>query len=46
VFVLPEHLDLKTLPLMENELYLLGTTDREKNGKGKKELIFSQDPLL
>ncbi len=31
VSVLPEHLDLKTLPLMKNELYLLGTMDREKN---------------
>lgn len=40
VSVLPEHLDLNTLPLMKNELYLVGTTDREKNGKGKKELIF------
>jgi DNA-binding transcriptional LysR family regulator len=46
VSVLPEHLDLNTLPLMKNELYLVGSTDREQNRKGKKELIFSHEPLL
>jgi DNA-binding transcriptional LysR family regulator len=44
--VLPDHLDLDTLPLMKNELYLVGSSDREKNRKGKKELIFSEEPLL
>jgi hypothetical protein len=42
VSVLPEHLDLNTLPLMKNKLSLGGTTDREKNGEGKKELSFSR----
>jgi DNA-binding transcriptional LysR family regulator len=46
VSVLPDHLDLNTLPLMKNELYLVGSSDREKNRKGKKELIFSEEPLL
>ena len=46
VSVLPDHLDLDTLPLMKNELYLVGSSDREKNRKGKKELIFSEEPLL
>jgi DNA-binding transcriptional LysR family regulator len=44
--VLIDHLDLNTLLLMKNELYLVGSTDREKNRKGKKEQIFSQEPLL
>jgi DNA-binding transcriptional LysR family regulator len=46
VSVLPDHLELDTLPLMKNELYLVGSSDREKNRKGKKELIFSEQPLL
>lgn len=46
VSVLPEHLDLQTLPLMKNELFLVGNAEREKNRKGKKELIFSNEPLL
>lgn len=46
VSVLPDHLDLNTLPLMKNELYLVGSSAREKNRKGRKELIFSEEPLL
>ncbi|QJP34398.1 LysR family transcriptional regulator [Nonlabens sp. Ci31] len=46
VSVLPDHLDLDTLPLMKNELYLVGSSEREKNRKGKKESIFSEEPLL
>jgi DNA-binding transcriptional LysR family regulator len=46
VSVLPDHLDLEALPLMKNELFLVGNAEREKSRKGKKELIFSEEPLL
>ena len=46
VSVLPDHLDLEALPLVKNSLYLVGSTEREKNRKGKNELIFKEQPLL
>lgn len=46
VSVLPAHLDLEKLPLMKNELYLVGGSERVKNKKGKKESIFFEEPLL
>lgn len=46
VSVLPEHLSLERLPLVKNSLYLVGGAERERLRKGKKELIFSQQPLL
>ncbi|MCK8521306.1 LysR family transcriptional regulator [Aquimarina sp. D1M17] len=46
VSVLPEHLNLEKLPLLTNSLYLVGGTEREKNREGKKELIFTEQPLL
>ncbi|MEN8816701.1 MAG: LysR family transcriptional regulator [Nonlabens sp.] len=46
VSVLPDHLDLETLPLMKNELFLVGNALREKSRKGDRELIFSKEPLL
>ncbi len=46
VSVLPDHLDLETLPLLKNSLYLVGGTEREKHRQGNKELIFKEQPLL
>ena len=46
VSVLPEHLDLVKLPLVVNSLYLVGGAEREKLRTGKKELIFTEQPLL
>lgn len=46
VSVLPDHLDLEALPLMKNELFLVGNAEREQNRKGEKELIFLEEPLL
>lgn len=46
VSVLPKHLNLEQLPLIRNSLYLVGSKDREHKRKGKKELIFSEQPLL
>ena len=46
VSVLPEHLELESLPLLENSLYLVGGSGREQHRKGKKELIFTSQPLL
>ncbi len=46
VSVLPEHLDLIKLPLVINSLYLVGGAEREKLRTGKKELIFTEQPLL
>ncbi|SHI42468.1 LysR substrate-binding domain-containing protein [Aquimarina spongiae] len=46
VSVLPEHLDLVKLPLVINSLYLVGGAEREKLRTGKKELIFTEQPLL
>lgn len=46
VSVLPEHLALERLPLLKNSLYLVGGSEREKQRKGKKELIFTEQPLL
>lgn len=46
VSVMPDNLDLNNLPLMKNELYLVGSPTREEKRIGDKELIFSQEPLL
>jgi len=46
VSVLPEHLELEKLPLLKNSLYLVGGAEREQKRKGKKELIFKEQPLL
>ena len=46
VSVLPKHLELETLPLMDNSLHLVGSPIREKSRKGKTELIFKEEPLL
>ena len=46
VSVLPDHLELDRLPLLKNSLYLVGGSEREEHRKGKKELIFSEQPLL
>lgn len=46
VSVLPEHLKLERLPLLKNSLHLVGGTDREKMRKGKRALIFTEQPLL
>ena len=46
VSVLPDHLELERLALLENSLYLVGGTEREQKRKGSKELIFSTQPLL
>lgn len=46
VSVLPEHLQLDRLPLLANRLHLVGAPSRESQRKGRKELIFSEQPLL
>lgn len=46
VSVLPDHLKLHKLPLIKNSLYLVGGAERERQRKGKNELIFSEKPLL
>jgi len=46
VSVLPSHLDLNTIPLLKNSLYLVGGTERVKKRTSKKSLIFTQGPLL
>ena len=46
VSVLPEHLELETLPLVKNSLYLVGGTEREMHRQGPEELIFKEQPLL
>ncbi len=46
VSVLPDHLNLEKLPLLTNSLYLVGGSDREQLREGKKEMIFTQQPLL
>lgn len=46
VSVVPENIKLYTLPLLKNSLHLVGGANRELKRKGKKELIFSEQPLL
>ncbi|WP_420574193.1 LysR family transcriptional regulator [Kordia sp.] len=46
VSVLPSHLNLETLPLLKNSLYLVGGKERENNRKGKIVDIFQEQPLL
>ena len=46
VSVLPDHLQLDRLPLLPNRLHLVGAPSREAQRTGKKDLIFSQQPLL
>ena len=46
VSVLPDHLELERLPLLENSLHLVGGSEREQHRKGSKQLIFSEQPLL
>ncbi|WP_075340994.1 LysR family transcriptional regulator [Tenacibaculum agarivorans] len=46
VSVLPTHIDLKAIPLLKNSLYLVGGKERVEQRKGKKSLIFTDEPLL
>ena len=46
VSVLPQHLQLSKLPLLQNSLHLVGGTVREQSRTGKKDLIFTNQPLL
>lgn len=46
VSVLPEHLKLERLPLIKNSLHLVGGAGRERERKGKRALIFAEQPLL
>ena len=46
VSVLPEHLQLSRLPLLRNSLHLVGGSIRERSRKGKKDQIFTDQPLL
>ena len=46
VSVLPQHLHLSKLPLLRNSLHLVGGTVRERSRTGKKDLIFTNQPLL
>lgn len=46
VSVLPDHLQLERLPIINNSLHLVGGTEREKQRKGKRALIFTEQPLL
>lgn len=46
VSVLPDNLDLESIPLLKNSLYLVGGTERVKKRKGKKSLIFTEGPLI
>ncbi|MEM9144404.1 MAG: LysR family transcriptional regulator, partial [Bacteroidota bacterium] len=46
VSVLPDHLKLEQLPLLENSLYLVGGRERDQKRKGEKGLIFTEQPLL
>lgn len=46
VSVLPKHLKLERIPLVNNSLYLVGGTEREKQRQGSKRDIFAEQPLL
>lgn len=46
VSVIPENIDLHKLTLLKNSLHLVGGTQMEQNRIGKKELIFTEQPLL
>ncbi|NJB36192.1 LysR family transcriptional regulator [Croceivirga sp. JEA036] len=46
VSVLPEHLELETIPLLKNELFLVGGTQRLQQQKIAKKRIFEDGPLL
>lgn len=46
VSVLPDQIDLKSIPLIKNSLFLVGGSERESKRTGKKSLIFSNAPLL
>lgn len=46
VSVLPEHLDLKTLPLLKNSLVLVGGKKREAVRKGTIKDIFINEPMI
>ncbi len=46
VSVVPEHLNLKRLPLIKNSLYLVGGAQKEKTRNGSTERIFKEQPLL
>ncbi|MCV6630224.1 MAG: LysR family transcriptional regulator [Flavobacteriaceae bacterium] len=46
VSVLPEGLGLECLPLLKNSLYLVGSSQRELDRKGKPSSIFAEQPLL
>ncbi len=46
VSVLPDHLNLETLPLLKNSLYLVGGSEREVSLQGDKTKIFKEQPLL
>lgn len=46
VSVLPEHLDLESISLIKNSLYLVGGSERETTRKKGKDEIFKTQPLL
>ena len=46
VSVLPDHLELNTLPLLKNSLYLVGATERVENLQFSPSTIFKKEPLL
>ena len=46
VSVLPDHLELNTLPLLKNSLYLVGATERVDHLDAPVETIFKKEPLL
>lgn len=46
VSVLPEHLRLKTMKLMPNQLFLVGNFEEEKPGSSNPQEVFSSIPLI
>jgi len=46
VSVMPDNLKLNHIPLIKNSLFLVGSSHRVTKRKGKKSLIFSDEPLL
>ena len=46
VSVLPDHIKLETLPLLDNELYLVGSSERENKRTCATKEIFEKLPLL
>ncbi|SNR15807.1 LysR substrate-binding domain-containing protein [Tenacibaculum jejuense] len=46
VSVLPSHLNLETIPLLRNSLYLVGSSTMINEKKKKKSKIFTEGPLI